>query len=76
MTRKASGTWSSDSEDVMSVAAECFCKPKNTGETKLEAGAWQLLPYTMGGPGQLTPKAQKPKMMMTKSTTSARNMSA
>lgn len=25
MTRKASGTWSSDSEDVMSVAAECFC---------------------------------------------------
>lgn len=25
MKRKASGTWSSDSEDAMSVAAECFC---------------------------------------------------
>lgn len=25
MNRKACGTWSSDSEDAMSVAAECFC---------------------------------------------------
>lgn len=24
MTRKASGTWSSDREEVMSAAAECF----------------------------------------------------
>lgn len=32
MTRKASGTWSSDREDVMSVAAECFCGQEDTGQ--------------------------------------------
>lgn len=35
ITRKASGTWSSDREDVMSVAAECFCGRESRGQGEL-----------------------------------------
>lgn len=41
MTRKASGTWSSDREDVMSVAAECFCGQESRGQRCWGGcGAW------------------------------------
>ena len=41
MTRKASGTWSSDKEDVMSVAAECFCGRESRGQRCWGGrGAW------------------------------------
>lgn len=37
ITKKASGTWSSDNEEVISAAAECFCEEnrKETEEAKL-----------------------------------------
>ena len=41
ITRKASGTWSSDKEDVMSVAAECFCGRESRGQRCWGGrGAW------------------------------------
>lgn len=78
MTRKASGTWSSDKDSVMSAAAVCFYLNKHKNECivyQITENVNVKKKDTLKK-DSLTPKAQQPKIIMIKFKTSIKNIRA
>lgn len=49
MTRNGPGTWSSDREEVMSAAAECFWGQQNRLSTSGSSQRWKPVPFKASG---------------------------